>query len=322
MRNKGEERLKLYILLGAVIWTCIVVASLIWNIKQTKDTTITRAGIMAQLSFDKDISFRTWANFHGGVYVPITEETKPNPYLNVPDRDIQTNKGKSLTLLNPAYIMRQYYEGFEKKDGVRGHITSLKPIRPENAPDQWEEMSLKAFEKGEKEAMSIQTIEGTEYVRLMKPFIVTKGCLKCHAGQGYKEGDIRGGISTSVPMTPMRSIENNRIAIFMKVHIFLWLMGMVGIAIFGQNIVKREKKRYEAEEERKRLIIELQEALANVKTLSGMLPICAWCKKVRDDKGYWNQIETYIKDHSGVDFSHSICPECLEKRYPESNKKK
>jgi PAS domain S-box-containing protein len=70
-----------------------------------------------------------------------------------------------------------------------------------------------------------------------------------------------------------------------------------------------------AEQKREKLLNELQETLAHVKTLSGLLPICAHCKKIRDDGGYWNQIEKYIKDHSEVDFSHSICPECMKKHF-------
>ena len=77
-----------------------------------------------------------------------------------------------------------------------------------------------------------------------------------------------------------------------------------------------------AENERDRLFRELNEALSHVKLLSGLLPICSWCKKIRDDKGYWNQIEKYISDHSEASFSHSICPECTEKLYPECQKKK
>ncbi len=69
------------------------------------------------------------------------------------------------------------------------------------------------------------------------------------------------------------------------------------------------------EQERERLIQELQEALAKVRTLSGLLPICASCKNIRDDKGYWNQIETYISNHAEVAFSHSLCPECAKKLY-------
>ena len=66
-------------------------------------------------------------------------------------------------------------------------------------------------------------------------------------------------------------------------------------------------------------ITELKEALIRVKVLSGLLPICASCKKIRDDEGYWNQIETYIRDRSDADFSHSICPACTKKLYPELN---
>jgi len=82
----------------------------------------------------------------------------------------------------------------------------------------------------------------------------------------------------------------------------------------GANTDISERKR--AEEERENLIQELQDALAKIKILRGMLPICACCKKIRDDKGYWKQIESYIRDHSEAEFSHSICPECREKLYP------
>jgi len=72
-----------------------------------------------------------------------------------------------------------------------------------------------------------------------------------------------------------------------------------------------------AEEERKKLISRLQETLGKVRKLSGLLPICASCKKIRDDKGYWNQMEAYIRDHSEAEFSHGICPECFKKLYPD-----
>ncbi len=71
-----------------------------------------------------------------------------------------------------------------------------------------------------------------------------------------------------------------------------------------------------SEEEQKRLVIQLQDALANIKTLHGLIPICASCKQIHDDKGYWNQIESYIRDHSEAEFSHGICPECMKKLYP------
>ncbi len=85
------------------------------------------------------------------------------------------------------------------------------------------------------------------------------------------------------------------------------------IRIFARDITERKQ----AEEALRRERDKLQDALDKVKTLSGLLPICSNCKKIRDDKGYWNQIEAYIRDHSEVDFSHSICPECAKKLYPD-----
>ncbi len=70
-------------------------------------------------------------------------------------------------------------------------------------------------------------------------------------------------------------------------------------------------------QEKEQLITELQDALAKVKTLSGLLPICASCKKIRDDRGYWNRIEAYIGKHSDAQFSHGICPDCAKKLYPD-----
>lgn len=78
----------------------------------------------------------------------------------------------------------------------------------------------------------------------------------------------------------------------------------------------------QAEAERERLIFELKQALSEIKTLSGLLPICSSCKKIRDDRGYWNQIENYIESHSDASFSHSICPDCARRMYPEFYKEK
>ena len=88
------------------------------------------------------------------------------------------------------------------------------------------------------------------------------------------------------------------------------------VRITGSLIVLRDiTARKEAEQEREQLIAELQKALSDVKTLSGLLPICASCKKIRDDNGYWNQFESYIHKHSEVKFSHGICPQCVQILY-------
>ena len=83
----------------------------------------------------------------------------------------------------------------------------------------------------------------------------------------------------------------------------------------AENIIL-EKKIQQQNKEKDELIAKLQDALDNVKNLSGLLPICSSCKKIRDDKGYWQQIESYIREHSEAQFSHGICPDCLKKLYP------
>lgn len=84
------------------------------------------------------------------------------------------------------------------------------------------------------------------------------------------------------------------------------------IAVFARDITARK----EDEKQREGLIAELQDSMAKVKMLSGMLPICSSCKKIRNDEGYWQQVEVYIKDHSEAEFTHGLCPECAERLYP------
>lgn len=79
------------------------------------------------------------------------------------------------------------------------------------------------------------------------------------------------------------------------------------------------KERVAAEKEKEKVIKELQTALSEVKTLSGLLPVCSQCKKIRDDKGYWNQIDTYLSSHTKVSVSHSLCPECAKNLYGDQH---
>lgn len=88
---------------------------------------------------------------------------------------------------------------------------------------------------------------------------------------------------------------------------------VIGLTLFLTDVTDRKL----AEVERENIISELQQALSQVKTLSGLLPICASCKKIRDDKGYWHQVELYVQDHTRAEFSHGICPECAKRLYPE-----
>jgi PAS domain S-box-containing protein len=365
---------------------------------------------------------------------------------NVVERDLVTPSGRRLTLMNPAYMTRQVHELEVQESGRLGHITSLKPLRPENAPDAGEAAALRAFEQGRTEVKSREPLNGQPCLRLMKPLVTEAACLTCHAVQGYKEGEIRGGISIAVPLAPYQALTQARIRHIAGTHAGLWTLGALGIFLGGRQIRQRldqqlraeqtlreseEKFRtvadwtyametwrgpdgrylyvspsaerltgYRAEEflaspdltlkithpddralmaehlrnaaqpgskvctmefriltrggeerwishycqavygadgrwlgqrsgnrditerkqteaERDRLIQDLQNALANVKSLRGLLPICAGCKKIRDDKNYWHQVDSYISKHSEATFTHGLCPDCVKKWYPE-----
>jgi PAS domain S-box-containing protein len=233
----------------AVAWTVVVAASLIWNVFELKHETSDAARIQARFAYEKDVIYRRWNAQHSLVYVPVTEETQPNPYLShIPDRDITTPSGKLLTLMNPAYMTRQVHELAEKEQGIHGHITSLNPIRPENSPDPWETKALQAFESGQTEISSVEEMEGKEYMRLMRPLVTEKGCLECHAAQGYQEGDIQGGISISVPMDSLKAIARTPKLTFGLGHVLLWLMGLGGIVLATERLKQKESARRQAAE--------------------------------------------------------------------------
>jgi len=250
---------KSYIWGLVIAWTVIITMSLLWNVFQGKKEALNTAHVQALVAYQKDVIYRRWSTMHGGIYVPVTEKTQPNPFLaDIPERDIRTSSGKMLTLMNPAYMTRQVYEVGLEEYGVRAHITSLKPIRSENAPDSWETKALQAFERGEKEIYSVETIEDQKYFRLMSPLITEKGCLLCHARHGYKENDIRGGISVSIPMEPLRAISHVQLIRMVFIHAVLWLIGIAAIAFGSFQFRKSEQRRNHAEEGLKKANEELE----------------------------------------------------------------
>jgi hypothetical protein len=313
-----QTRMDRILTLTAIFWTAVIVGAVVWDYRATYSAAMTIARSGLENSFNKDTVYRRWASIHGGMYVPITDYMPPNPYLAfIPDRDITTTTGKKLTLINPAYMTRQVHELGDKQYGHKGHITSLKPLRPENKPDDWERKALQAFEQGHQVVSSLEPIGDETYLRFMRPFVVEQGCLKCHAHQGYKVGDIRGGISISTPWKPIEKAMFREIRIEAIIYGGIWFIGLVGLFLARRNITDDLSERERVEKEKSDLTNKLQESLTQVKLLSGFLPICSSCKKIRDDKGYWNEVERYIGEHSEAQFSHGICPDCMRKLYPE-----
>jgi len=239
--------LRSYMLGIAVLWSLLIALSLGWSLKSERSITLEGARIEARTAFEKDVIYRRWNAEHGEIYAPVTEATPPNPYIDVPERDITTLLGKKLTQINPAYMTRQAHELAKKTSGVKGHITSLNPIRPANAPDNWETRALKAFQTGVKEVSSVEEIKGENYMHLMQPLLTEKTCLKCHAKQGYKLGDIRGGLSVSIPLAARMAIERSHILTLIAGHGLLWVAGLFGIGFGMRRLNQQIHERIEAE---------------------------------------------------------------------------
>jgi len=228
--------IKKTIILIIFAWVILIAISFLWNYTSAIKEQEGIAFQSARSFFKHLVITRLWNARHGGLYATVTEKMQPNPYLDVPMRDIKVNDKLKLTKVNPAFMTRQISEIALEQEGVKFHITSLKPIRPKNKPTAREEIFLKEFEKGIKEkAMFIEEGVKTSYF-YMAPLITKKSCLKCHAKQGYNEGDVRGGISVTLPFVmkiPFLSL--------LVGHVVIGFVGLLGIVITGGKLNKAYK---------------------------------------------------------------------------------
>lgn len=252
--TKLSNKKKLLFLTIFVAWTSVIGGLLYWSFELVNQRILKFAQVQTRSTIEQDILYRRWNAQHGGVYGQVSEFLKPNEYIKGKDRDIVTTSGLKLTKINPAYMTRQVHELGATASGVIGHITSLDPIRPENKADVWEAEVLRKMESAPKEAYTIQELQGEMYLRMMIPLVTEEGCLKCHAEQGFKVGDIRGGISASVPLAPLfANVWNDRISLIAGFGL-AWLFGCA--TILGIARIKTAEVRLRSSEEKYRTLVE------------------------------------------------------------------
>ena len=233
--------MKKNIFAAALVWSAIIAGSFFWNWHSAKERQFNLAMESARSNFQQIVLFRFWNSQHGGVYVPVTESTEPNPYLKADLKDIKVNNSLTLTMINPSFMTRQVSEIAEKQEGIKFRITSLNPLRPANTASDEERAALEEFEAGLKEKGVIKRQRSGNTFFYMAPLITEASCLNCHAIQGYKEGDIRGGISVTLPFI-------SGIPVFMIVvsHLFALAAGLFGIIFAGfklsnaYSVIKRQ----------------------------------------------------------------------------------
>lgn len=236
-----------YLSAALILWAIFLLVVLGLERLNYRNYALEHARVEARSVFLKDLLFRRWVSDQGGVYVPVTEKLSPNPYLTVENRDIPGPDGLTLTLVNPAYMTRLIHELSQEQTGVTGHMTSLDPIRPGNAPDSWERRALLSFQAGGTQFSEVVETNGHDFFRYMEPFYTEASCLKCHGAQGYTVGDVRGGLSVSVPLAPFFAEARRSYHFSVAAFLFVWLLGTAGILWVSRKIYGGFAAQVEAE---------------------------------------------------------------------------
>ncbi len=159
---------------------------------------VEQATRQAKMLFNQIRLTRRWVSDHNGLFFIKTAGVEKNPFLD--EGEIQDAEGHWLVKRNPAMVTRELSEYADREGMGHFNVTSLKPVNPKNAPDDFERRSLLKFAAGETEAIEIEQLDGSYRLRYMAPLKVDSRCLECHAKQGYVLGDIRGGMNVTIPM--------------------------------------------------------------------------------------------------------------------------
>jgi signal transduction histidine kinase len=244
-----QINVKKYILYFIGLWTLAITFAIYRSILVSNQQFEENLKIEAEISYNKDILYRKWVSMQGGVYVHISKNTPPNPYLTfIDNRDILTTKGDSLTLVNPAYMTRQVNELGKDEYGAVGHLTSLNPINPINTSNKLEKQALLKFEKGDTLFVANDTINGEVFFTYSRPFKTEQSCLKCHAHQGYKVGDIRGALFTYVPIKGFLTLKKENVKSSTIIFLSVWFVGALAILFVMAILQKQVKARKIADE--------------------------------------------------------------------------
>lgn len=284
-------QLRLYAVIAMAVWLAAVGSSWYWNLLLNEETTLHDTISRMTSSIERTLLKTRWDQSHASVDVTFFRH------------DFQDNKPLRERFGTPI--------GAGLKISAR--LTGLFPSGKITAADDWEKMALGKVHLNEGEITSVLPLNGSLHLRMLRVVPIGKDCLRCHSARQAKAG---GGISVAIPMEVLSLMQRKRTVMLAQSHCLLAMFGLVLIALGYRGLRLTRLQLFETAGQREKAIAELREALSEIKTLSGIIPICASCKKIRDDKGFWNKVETYLQAHSQASFSHGICPDCSRKLYP------
>lgn len=238
IRKSVLSRYFRFILIGFMV---LVMSSLIWNIINVNQQVLQLAELEAQTNLNKDLAFRLWATRHGGAYLIVNKDTKPVEFLaDIKERDITSSSGQTVTLYNPASMLREIMNDYSSLYGIKARITGKMYLNPENAPDEWEMKALDELSRGKKEVKEIILHDGNASLRVMQPMYMEQGCMKCHAWTGLKVGELRGGTDVTIPLELFDGFKNSSIQKLILSHFLIWVVGFGLLFFLGRRLSKSE----------------------------------------------------------------------------------
>ena len=231
--SKPLYRNLLILSLAAIVSWTLVVGLLLWNaIKAEHKHMLEMAKNEAMTHLNRDLALYNWLARRGGIYIEMGKDIVPNPYLaQLPERDIESLSGRRFTLGNHAYLLHQTMQEFDDLYGIKGRVASLHPMNPENTADAWEARALQHFTHEFDSVSEITNVNDVPHLRYLQAFKTQRGCLKCHADQGYREGDVQGGIGVMVPLTPYLESEREQVRELILSYSGIWLFGLFSIGL-------------------------------------------------------------------------------------------
>lgn len=261
--RRSDAQLKVFtvqLIIGAVLFTGITYAAIY---VRTRALLYDSVREQAANHTDLVVTARAWNADHNGVWVVMQDGVEPNPYLEElgVDAVVETTDGVRLTLRNPALMTREISNILKTHSGVGYRLVGLKPINPENNPDNWERESLLAFNESTEARYTVATApSGRRTFRYMEPLLAQTSCLNCHRKQDYELGDIVGATTVEIPLASLdKSLRSNALA--------LSLLGSLSVAAAVSSILwmtRRLGRRIEEANQR-------LEAFAVTDQLTGLL---------------------------------------------------
>jgi PAS domain S-box-containing protein len=244
-----DRHLRRQVLLRVVFWTLGMCAFVglgsYYSYRESRENALGRA----RENFQKDVMVRMLINQPGGGYALPEESNRPDPHrLDSPDQGNGAIGDMPFAMGNPAHMTKLMHDLGVPVPELQGHMASLRALSPENAGDAWEQKALHKLETGPREYWEVSALDGHSRLRFMGALVTLEGCLRCHAAQGYKVGDIRGGISFTVPLNQDSFLTSGIHNVTTTAGIgVIWVLGLMTILLVGRSNLNRLQERGRAE---------------------------------------------------------------------------